>query len=374
MSYRIKERGKMSLILSKRSDAGHEILKYAGHLMSFQEPCNIAGFNKTVDGEHLLIAEPPLGKTYIMFENEKISLEIIQKGDVVSGNDGLGPEIYTQIILSGANIEMLKRFIMKAHEFADPKTDSRRIVCRRFINGTYWCTYAKKKKKNLDSVFLPNNDVENIVADVKKFLASEDEYESYGMPNKRVYLLTGTPGQGKSILAFALACHFNFDLYVYSFCDHASDSSLIRAVHDMEKGILLLEDVDTGLEQGKITLNAITNITDGSLVKDRMIVFMTTNYYEKLGPVLTRPGRIDYIMKFDNPKEDVILRILKFYRKEEEDLLKKIATYFYSRNLSAAAIISLLFSCRDTHENLLSIIKKKKIEVDGLKDEFSYFS
>lgn len=359
----------MSITIPGRSDASLEVLKYAGTLIDPGSSCEVLGFDKKIDGEHTLVVRPPVGNTRIKFKGNVILIEAEEKGTVVSGHNE--PEIYFDLILRGAEVSVLKDFIMAAHNHCHPRTDFKRVICKRYASGTYWYTYARRKKKSLKTVFLPVHQLDDIVSSIDSFLKAEDEYLLYGMPYKMVLLFTGGAGLGKSTLAFALSSHFDLDLYVYSFCDQSSDSTLIRAIHDMDKdSVLLLEDIDAGLEGNKITMNAITNITDGVLTRDKMIVIMTTNYVDKLQDVLLRPGRIDKVIKFEIPTFDIVFSILKFYRKEEEDILKKVSKVLTNRNLTTASIISLLFSYRNSTENIDSIVRK---DISTIKKEYTTY-
>jgi adenylate kinase family enzyme len=358
----------MSITVVGKSDTAFEIFEYVGHIMDKDAPCQVFGYNK-IEGELLYSVTRP-GTTTVQYQNESISVTVKQKGDVVSGNES--PEIYYEVILTGKNNDLLKAFLKDAKKYCTPRSDKKKVVCRRYANGTYWCTYAKKKKKGFDTVFLPEKDVLDVKNSLGKFLSAEDEYATYGMPYKIVFLFTGGAGLGKSTLAFALASQFDLDLYVYSFCDHASDSSLIRAVHDMDhNSLLLLEDVDAGLEQHKITMNAITNITDGSLVRDRMVVIMTTNYIDRLNEILLRPGRIDKILKIELPTPEIVHRIVTFYRKDDEEIVKRIAKTFSSRCYPTAAIISFLFWNREKPIQELEQLAKN--DVGMFKREPSFY-
>ena len=94
------------------------------------------------------------------------------------------------------------------------------------------------------------------------------------------------------------------------------------------RSIMLLEDIDaTGLSsrrgnkpsgddidspfpnQGQppkqpnqpgVSLSALLNAIDGIISSEGRILIMTTNHVERLDPALIRPGRIDYIVHFQN--------------------------------------------------------------------------
>lgn len=74
-----------------------------------------------------------------------------------------------------------------------------------------------------------------------------------------------------------------------------------------EKSFILLEDIDAAFMSrdhldlnktayqglGSLTMSGLLNILDGSKASQDRIIFMTTNYPERLDPALKRAGRID---------------------------------------------------------------------------------
>ena len=66
----------------------------------------------------------------------------------------------------------------------------------------------KRPKRQLDSVFVNNNDKELLVDTITRFYSSEDEYKKRGINYKLCILLHGKPGVGKTSLIAALASPF----------------------------------------------------------------------------------------------------------------------------------------------------------------------
>merc|ERR1712146_608430 len=95
-------------------------------------------------------------------------------------------------------------------------------------------------------------------------------------------------------------------------------------------GILLLEDIDClfGDRESKtnISFSTILNVLDGFASKNRLITFMTTNYFNKLESALKRPGRIDYIheFKYATKKQAKDMYNSYFENRNEKELLSKI--------------------------------------------------
>lgn len=75
-----------------------------------------------------------------------------------------------------------------------------------------------------------------------------------------------------------------------------------------EQSIILLEDIDAAFTTreeapaqraaydglNRVTFSGLLNCLDGVASTEARIVFMTTNYLERLDPALIRPGRVDF--------------------------------------------------------------------------------
>ncbi|AVK74632.1 AAA ATPase domain containing protein [Pandoravirus quercus] len=208
----------------------------------------------------------------------------------------------------------LDAFMAAAHKYGEPKVVDR-ITIRRWT-GTHWMRHSRPTKRPLDTLFLPADTVRGVVDDLTDFLGGEADYARFGRPYKRVYLLSGAPGLGKSSLALALAGHFDMDLYVYAIDDESTDQGLGAAVSAADAPcVLLIEDVDAAGAGGKshLTLSGLTNVLDGAQTRHGVAVFLTTNYPDRLDAALTRSGRVDKWLRFDAATADQITAMVKHY-------------------------------------------------------------
>ncbi len=214
-------------------------------------------------------------------------------------------------------LEMVKQataYIDKYVLECDDGANSIKIYCN---DEGYWEKCLSKRKRRLETIYLPKSDKQTIVDDITHFLlpSTADRYESIGRTHKRVYLFEGLPGSGKSSFILALASHFGYDLAVISFTEKVTDGTLTRLLKNLpEKTILVMEDIDVLFTDRKkndehknmVTFSGILNNLDGITTQDGFLCFITTNYKNQLDSALLRPGRIDRQLRFDTATKEQI--------------------------------------------------------------------
>lgn len=164
-----------------------------------------------------------------------------------------------------------------------------------------WERVSEMPPRSLDSVILPEGQLERIVNDIQLFLDSERLYGQRNTPWHRAHLFEGTPGTGKTSLAKALADHFGMDVYYLPLADVEKDTKLTRAIGEIRpRSLLVLEDIDVFRAarertegEKEITLSGLLNALDGIATPHGLITIMTSNHPESLDPALLRPGRVD---------------------------------------------------------------------------------
>eukprot|EP00095_Tigriopus_kingsejongensis_P002343 maker-scaffold868_size86715-snap-gene-0.30 protein:Tk02343 transcript:maker-scaffold868_size86715-snap-gene-0.30-mRNA-1 annotation:"mitochondrial chaperone bcs1" len=177
-------------------------------------------------------------------------------------------------------------------------------------NGDWRQFGEAKSKRCLKSVILEDNVCEHMVEDLTEFLQSSDWYKDRGIPYRRGYLLYGPPGCGKTSFIFALAGHFDHSLCVLNLSDsNLSDERLAQRLAEIpQDSVVLLEDIDAAFVSrissnskdqtayngmSRLTFSGLLNALDGATSAEGRILFMTTNYRERLDVALIRPGRVD---------------------------------------------------------------------------------
>lgn len=176
--------------------------------------------------------------------------------------------------------------------------------------GSEWRQFGHpRRRRPIDSVVLDRDIGERILADVKEFKRNPAWYQDRGIPYRRGYLLHGPPGCGKSSYITSLAGELGFGICVLNLSERGlSDDRLhhLLAVAPTES-IILLEDVDAAFVSredsaqtraafeglSRVTFSGLLNCLDGVASTEARVVFMTTNYLDRLDPALIRPGRVD---------------------------------------------------------------------------------
>lgn len=200
-----------------------------------------------------------------------------------------------------------------------------------------WSLHDIREPRSLESLILEEGLLEQIKGDIDWFLASKDWYHTRGLFWKRGYLLYGEPGNGKTSLVFTLAGVLGYHVCCLNLASDAlSDDTFQSLVADLPpRSFLLLEEVDAALpnraeasvksEQDKngsrLSLGCVLNVLDGYVSREGSLIFMTTNYPDRLDPALIRPGRMDRHFHLGPATPGQIARMFQHFYPEWTDVL-----------------------------------------------------
>lgn len=199
--------------------------------------------------------------------------------------------------------------------------------------GPDWRPFGHPRtRRPINSVILDDGVAENILGDVKDFIESQQWYMERGIPYRRGYLLHGPPGCGKSSFINALAGELEYSICVMNLGDRTLSDDKLNHLMSIAppQSIILLEDIDAAFgsreEKGAVgdksggyfpnyvTFSGLLNCLDGVVSTEERLVFMTTNYLDRLDPALIRPGRVDYKQLIDRASTSQLQRMfLRFY-------------------------------------------------------------
>ncbi|ERF76228.1 hypothetical protein EPUS_04305 [Endocarpon pusillum Z07020] len=198
----------------------------------------------------------------------------------------------------------------EAHDIAARSQEGKTVIYHS--RGIEWKPFGNpRRKRPLESVVLDAGVKETIVADVKEFQSSSKWYYDRGIPYRRGYLLHGPPGTGKSSFIQALAGELDYDIAILNLSERGLTDDRLNHLLTIipPRTLVLLEDVDVafanrrvqsdpdGYRGATVTFSGLLNALDGVASAEERIIFLTTNYVERLDGALVRPGRVDMTVR-----------------------------------------------------------------------------
>lgn len=174
-------------------------------------------------------------------------------------------------------------------------------------------THASKFQIETDELyFLPNNNINTVVAEVADFWKKGDRFKQYKMKHKRGILFMGPPGTGKtSVINLLVSSLIDNDGLVFYIDNHNElfwyiefIQNHLRLIEPDRPIITVIEDIDKFMDGGGIE-SALLNFLDGNDSVDHQITIATTNRLSNLNDLLLRPSRFDWHIKVDKPNEEV---------------------------------------------------------------------
>uniref|UniRef100_A0A8D8Q557 Mitochondrial chaperone BCS1 n=1 Tax=Cacopsylla melanoneura TaxID=428564 RepID=A0A8D8Q557_9HEMI len=233
--------------------------------------------------------------------------------------------------------------------------------------GSEWRPFGHpKRRRPLNSVVLDRGVADRILADIREFVKDPAWYLDRGIPYRRGYLLYGPPGCGKSSFITALAGELEFGICVLNLSERGLTDDRLNHLLSVapQNSIILLEDVDAAFVTreetsqvstayeglNSVTLSGLLNCLDGVASSEARLLFMTTNYIDRLDPALIRPGRVDlreYVGYCSKHQLELMYR--RFYDDPEHASKFSEAVLAAKRNTSAAQIQG--FFMRYKHES-----------------------
>ena len=165
-----------------------------------------------------------------------------------------------------------------------------------------WMRARLGNNRKLDSVVLKEGQKEAITADLDRFFASRERYETLGIPWRRGYLLYGAPGTGKTSLVTALASELSLNVCVLSLASpNVTDEKIGNLLASVpRRSVILIEDVDAFFQHRKadtgvkVSYSGFINALDGVAAHEGSVVFLTTNHPQLIDEAAIRSGRVDF--------------------------------------------------------------------------------
>lgn len=209
------------------------------------------------------------------------------------------------------------------------------------------------------SLILDGNLFKDVVDDLKTFYSSKEKYSNLGIPYKRIIILHGPPGNGKTSLIKYLNTFFKKNI-----CNCKIQSITIDTICDVQSAtkencIFVFEDLDREdldkEQDGASTLGTLLNLFDGLATPSNFVGIITCNDINKLDPAFIRPGRVDRIFEVKNATKDQVTRIfLKFFPGHNHSA-QMILDHYVDYSLSAAKVqeICMINNSLDAYQILI---------------------
>jgi hypothetical protein len=304
--------------------------------------------------------------------------------------------ILTKLTLSCVDKQPLIDFVDESKKIALERRkinkNKEKDIVRVYYYSDYWYLFSKTPKRNIDTLYLKQGELNDLVNSIAEFFSEDErnEYLSFGIPYKKVYFLYGVPGSGKTSSINTIASHFDCDIHTIPLSTDMDDSKLVEAFSSISgedsdrqnRKIILIEDIDCIFEdrkegdsvKNKITLQGLLNCMDGFTCIEGGLIFITANNPESLDNAMIRSCRVDYKLELGYADKYQTKCMFDRFLPKQSDNFEKFYNSISHLKYTTAMLQELLFFNRKS-ENILKhtddfkkIVEKndnKKIVEDG---------
>lgn len=336
--------------------------------------------------------------SHLLWFNGPLWIKYVKTPPANNGGFSYPEESYVVTVFA-AHHSKLERFLAELERYQKREVSSLSVFTWR---GGYWNWFGSKRKRPLNTVYMPATTLKEIMTAIDNFLASEEWYHARGIPYRMGIMFDGGPGTGKTTLATALAGHYDKPLYSMNLASVGSDETLQHAFSTAQKdGWVLIEDAD-GFEAAQdrgnieteaspssseteidapeatapagdgsappapgtlvkaaakkvgVTISGLLNAIDGVAATEGRILIVTSNDISKLDPALLRSGRIDHRFHIGHLTPEDVVNMFKCFYPNSERHHARIRSYAAMRSTTAAAWQKLFITFHDSADRLIS--------------------
>jgi hypothetical protein len=151
----------------------------------------------------------------------------------------------------------------------------------------------------------------NILVPIK----NTDNCRKHKIPLKRGILLEGPYGTGKSLTARMTAAVCEANGWTFVLLDRVQGlRAALEFANRYSPAVVFAEDIDRIAQFRDEAANDLINTIDGVISKKaEVMTILTTNFADKLNPVILRPGRLDAVISLRAPSDAAVARLLRAY-------------------------------------------------------------
>ena len=200
--------------------------------------------------------------------------------------------------------------------------------------NTYSC-------RNPNDLIGYENYVDRINTDINNYKRFIDFLNSVGEGNRTLnYLLYGPPGTGKTTMIKTFASIHNYPIFIVNptLMDNVNASDVLNPKKNINNKtkIILFEDFDRYLKEGKFNMSEILNELDGIETTDGCIRFFTCNDIDEIKKHDALINRMNCKFYFDYPNQEHFLaklnRLLTYHHTINDEKKEQFMTLFNEMN------------------------------------------
>lgn len=168
---------------------------------------------------------------------------------------------------------------------------------------------------NENDVLLDDDITAQIKTNILVPIQNTDLCRAHKIPLKRGVLLEGQYGTGKSLTAKLTARVCELNGWTFVLLDKVQGlRAALEFANRYAPAVVFAEDIDRVADKRDEAANDLVNTIDGVVSKRAEIMtVLTTNFVEKLNPVILRPGRLDAVITLRAPNAKTAERLMRHY-------------------------------------------------------------
>ena len=176
-------------------------------------------------------------------------------------------------------------------------------------------TYMDVSDTNESSLIFDKDIQAQIETSILVPIKHTKECRKQKVPIKRGILLEGPYGTGKSLTARMTANICQQNGWTFVLLDKVQGlRAALEFANRYSPAVVFAEDIDRVASDRDEAANDLINTIDGVTSKrSEIMTILTTNFAEKLNPVILRPGRLDAVISLRAPSAAAVQRLLRAY-------------------------------------------------------------